>query len=288
MAKIFTLNEKMNGDHSILNGKMFIGKMNKNNELVFIDANTNKPIWMTTQVQSKKYVDNVLEVETKTGTLYKLVNVKHLLPTYELIDEVYEEETSEETIHDIKLMRYYKMMGTTSKKIIKGIDLYDQMEYMLRLIERLKVHYNIETIVELLINITEKDLINKLQNDESLKSFSTKINILISNILRTAGYSVDDNLQDIKFIGFGKFNTDKCKIIGFSKEFQFAHYCDQKDTYRFMFESNNLTDEDLEDFCIANNFRVNEQHAWFEPYSETSYNNDESIYVYQWIEPYTD
>ena len=77
---IYTLKNREYGEKGkALNGKAFKVKKGETGA-VFVDINTAKIIWITTDVVNHNYTDDGIVITTKNST-YDLVNVLNVLPS---------------------------------------------------------------------------------------------------------------------------------------------------------------------------------------------------------------
>ena len=81
---IFTLREAFEEDdlRSILNGRVFkIKKDKETSSLSFIDATTEERLWYSTALMSRGDTDDGCILQTKSGSVFDLVNIETLIPT---------------------------------------------------------------------------------------------------------------------------------------------------------------------------------------------------------------
>ena len=100
---VFTLKQKfpMENPNSVLNGKVFVVKKLPEGNVSFIDLETKKAIWYTTPVVNVDRNGYFMTITTYSGSVYELIDVKSLIPTFEPESVVVKAEVVPESKIDI-------------------------------------------------------------------------------------------------------------------------------------------------------------------------------------------
>lgn len=269
MSKLYTLRTKLTGDAANMNGKIFKGKIDKFNQITFIDVATEAVLRQTTSIVSREEKADGILLTTKSGSIYDLIDVTSLIPTASFNKKI----PAVEEVQNIPLSPY-----TVNE--IKRFDLDNYRDGSnLKIITSFNKDHGITNIGELLRAVTMND--DSLSEEEIRHAYS---------LLKMAGFKVstDKDNVDITFIGFPNIvNTSKVRPIGHVHTIRHANYCDAWKTNYFIFDKCNEVDEkDFIEFCEANNLKIKEKGAWYESYSVIEQDHDG--WVYRWVDPYTD
>jgi hypothetical protein len=93
---IYTLSAPLDGEKSILNGRLLLVRIDKNDKrLKIADAITREDIWVTTPIFVSRESDVGACFVTQSGSTYDFVNVEALIPTTKVFSN-----TSEDAVHE--------------------------------------------------------------------------------------------------------------------------------------------------------------------------------------------
>ena len=132
---VFTLKEKFEATDpkSVLNGKVFVvKKLLPEGNVSFIDLTTKKAIWYTTGVVNVERNDYCMTINTYSGSVYELIDVRSLIPTFELKPEVAELETITTAIvpSTVDISNIEVVSENKKYKHIKYGDGFDKTEFV--------------------------------------------------------------------------------------------------------------------------------------------------------------